>query len=232
MGFGTLFVGFFLLLNLSFFGFTDLLSGIVMLTAFYKLYGINRYFKIAIIPTTAFLCIGLVEFVQEILYLFGGGFDEIIIYLHPLRFLLLGAITVMLLYGIKDVAKEVDVQKTAKRATAGIIISFPVFISCIAEKTASLFFEEPPMALVIVRIIAYLALLVHLVITLWTIYSAYMYICMPEEQNAEYVEKPSRFGFVNSFRKRQEEKSREYAQYKLNQAKKRYERKKNKRKRK
>ena len=216
------------MLNLSFFGFTDLLSGIVMLTAFYKLNGINRYFKTAVIPTAVFCCVGLVEFIQEILYLFGGGFEEIIIYIYPLRFLLLGAITIMLLCGIRDVAKEVDVPKTAKRAAVCMIISYPVFISCAAERAVSLFFEELPIALVIIRIIAYIALLVLLIVTLSTIYSAYMYICMPEDQNVEYVEKPSRFGFVNSFRKRQEEKNREYAEYKLNQAKKRHERKKSK----
>ena len=69
MGFGTLFIGVFLLLNLSFFGFTDLLSGVVMLMAFYKLRGINRYFKAAIIPTGVFCAVGLTEFIQEIAYL-------------------------------------------------------------------------------------------------------------------------------------------------------------------
>ena len=232
MGFGTLFVGVFLLLNLSFFGFTDLLCGIVLLTAFYKLSGVNRYFKAAIVTTVVFCSIGLAEFIQEIAYLFGAGFAEITVYLHPLRILVICAIALMLLYGIRDVAKEVDVPKTAKRAGACAVASYPVFIFCTTEKIISLFIEEAPIALIIARIITTLSLLVLLVIILITIYSAYMYICTPDEQNEEYVEKLSKFGFVNSFRKRQEEKNREYAEYKLNQMRKRIERKNNKNKKK
>ena len=58
-----------------------------------------------------------------------------------------------------------------------------------------------------------------------------MNICMPGEENKEYVEKPSKFEFINRFRKRQEEKNREYAEYRLGQMKKRvdrYKEKKNK----
>ena len=232
MGFGTLFIGVFLLLNLSFFGFTDLLAGTVMFMAIYKLRGINSYFKTAMIPTAIFSAVGMTEFIQEILYLFGGGFDEMIVYLHPIRFLLIGFAFVAIHYGIRDVAKEVDVKPTAKKAAFCSIMSYPTFILCAAERTASLFFDEQPFPLVLAHAITLLALLVLLVITLITIYSAYMNICMPEDQNKEYVEKPSRFEFVNRFRKRQEDKSREYAEYRLNQMKKRFERSKSKRKKK
>ena len=226
MGFGTLFIGVFLLLNLSFFGFTDLLSGVIMLLAFYKLRGVNTYFKTAIYPTVAFCLIGLTELTQEILYLFGRGFDDFITYLHPMRFLLLGAIFVILHYAIRDVAKEVEVDKTAKRAKFCAVMSYPTFTLYAIQKIFSLFFEDQPLPLVIAEAVALLSLLVLLVITLITVYSAYMNICMPEDQNKEYVEKPSRFEFVNRFRKRQEEKNREYAEYKLSRMKKRLDRSK------
>ena len=42
---------------------------------------------------------------------------------------------------------------------------------------------------------------------------------MPEDVDNDVKDKPSKFGFVNSFRKRNEEKSREYAEYKLDKMK-------------
>ena len=47
------------------------------------------------------------------------------------------------------------------------------------------------------------------------IYGAHMRIYLPENE----VEKESRFGFVNAFRRHEEEKSREYAEYKLEKMK-------------
>ena len=39
---------------------------------------------------------------------------------------------------------------------------------------------------------------------------------LPEDVDNEVEDKPSRFGFVNSFREHQEKRNREYAEYKLN----------------
>ena len=65
MGFGTLFIGVFLLLNLRYFGYTDILCGVIMLAAFYKLRGVNKFFKAAIFTSIAFCGIGLMEFIRE-----------------------------------------------------------------------------------------------------------------------------------------------------------------------
>ena len=231
MGFGTLFIGVFLLLNLRFFGYTDILSGVIMLAAFYKLRVVNNSFRAAMFASIAFCGIGLIEFVREAAYLFSGyNLDSITVYFQPLRYLAIGACMLMLHYGIRNVSKEVDLPKTAKRARVCEIMAYPVFSLCSIERTLALFLEESA-ALLIFQIITLLALLVLLVITLINIYSAYMYICMPAEQNNEYFEKPSRFEFVNRFRKRQEEKNREYAEYRIGRIKNRIERK-NKRKKK
>ena len=136
----------------------------------------------------------------------------------------------MLHLGIRDVAKEVDVPKTARRAKVCEIMAYPIFALCSIERILVIFLEESAV-LTILQIITLLALLVLLVITLITVYSAYMYICMPEDQNNEHFEKMSRFEFVNRFRKRQEEKNREYAEYRLERIKTKIERK-NKRKKK
>ena len=50
-----------------------------------------------------------------------------------------------------------------------------------------------------------------------------MRICMPEDKEME--EKESKFGFVNSFRRHEEEKQREYAEYRLEKMKKKMEKK-------
>ena len=42
MGFGTLFIGYFLVLNLVNYGATDLIAGIIMMMEFYKLRTVNK----------------------------------------------------------------------------------------------------------------------------------------------------------------------------------------------
>ena len=60
------------------------------------------------------------------------------------------------------------------------------------------------------------------------VYSAYMHICMPEDVTNDSREKPSRLGFVNKFREHEAERSREYAEYKLDKMKRRSGKKKGK----
>ena len=231
MGFGTLFIGVFLLFNLKAPGYTDLLSGAVMLMAFYKLRGVNRYFKAAVIPTAAFCAVGLAEFVQEIAYIFGGGIDRLEDYVAPIRLLVIGAILIILLYGISDVSEEVELKKTAKGALVFASIAYPIFVLSIITNILYLIFGEH-VAIVILRFISVFSILSLLIAALIIIYLAYSNICMPGEENKEYVEKPSKFGFVNRFRTRQEEKNREYAEYRLSQMRKRAERRSGKKKKK
>ena len=61
MGFGTLFIGFFLLLNVMDSSFTDLISALVMALAFYKLSFINRDFKYAYRACYAMILVGVAE---------------------------------------------------------------------------------------------------------------------------------------------------------------------------
>ena len=61
MGFGTLFIGYFLLLNLTYYGFTDVIAASVMLLGLYKLSGVNKYFKAAAISSGALLVFSLGE---------------------------------------------------------------------------------------------------------------------------------------------------------------------------
>lgn len=225
MGFGTLLIGVFLLFNLKAPRFTDLLAGVIILLAFYKLRDINRYFKAAIIPTAIFCVLGLAEFTQEVIYICSGIVINLEEYLAPARFLIIGAMLVLLHYGINHVSREVDLKKTAIGSKVFAIFAYPVFVFLTIASIQYLIFGEQ-LAIVILCLVALLLLMALLIATLIIIYSAYSNICMPGEENKEYVEKPSRFGFVNRFRERQEQKNREYTEYRLGQMKKRIDRSK------
>ena len=59
MGFGTLFIGYFLLLNITFYEFTDVIAGVIILFGLYKLMGNSRYFKLPCYFSISFAIFGL-----------------------------------------------------------------------------------------------------------------------------------------------------------------------------
>jgi hypothetical protein len=100
------------------------------------------------------------------------------------------------LYGIRDVAKEVDAPALYKTAKTSIPLSF-VFLVYAA-------FEFPFMseAFGTATYYIYFALLLSVVVfiisNLVTVYKAYMQICMPEDLEPKV--KKSKFEFVEKFR--------------------------------
>ena len=66
MGFGTLFIGYFLLLNVTYYTFTDIIAALVMAMGLYKLSSVNRQFKGAFFSSIALAAIGLVELVCQV----------------------------------------------------------------------------------------------------------------------------------------------------------------------
>ena len=67
MGFGTLFIGYFLLLNVTYYSFTDLVAALIMAVGLTKLSTVNRYFKYASFAALGFAAVGLVEFISELI---------------------------------------------------------------------------------------------------------------------------------------------------------------------
>ena len=67
MGFGTLFVGYFLLLNVGYTYYTDALAAAIMLYAFYRLSSINKPFRRAAFAAGAFLVFGLSELILSLI---------------------------------------------------------------------------------------------------------------------------------------------------------------------
>ena len=229
MGFGTLFIGYFFLLNISYFTYTDIIAGMVILLGLYKLSSVNKPFLYGMIGAMCFAVFSLIEFVITVLGIFEISFSGIMLnYIAIPRYILLFALTVFIFRGISEVAKEVGADALSKRSGLCIPLSliylFFAFLD-IPEIAAALSGFSAYAYIYFALIILYILAVAY---NLITIYRAYMQICMPNEKEKEIKE--SKFAFVNKFRAYEERKSREYAEYKLDKMKKNNEKKKNKRK--
>lgn len=229
MGFGILFIGYFLFLNVTYYGLTDLVSGLLLLYAFYKLVPINKYFRMSVIPAAIFCVFGLFELSVELMGMIGININVISNYIAAPRFIITGIISITMLTGLWEVAREVDVSETKARVRIARPMTYIAFPLCAILEFPSIASIIPDaMALAIISTVALLFIFIVTIYNLTAIYSAYMRICMPEDVDNEVPVKPSRFGFVNKFREHEAEKQREYQEYKLNRFKKKNERRKKK----
>ena len=215
MGFGILFIGYFLLLNIGYYELTDAIAAAVMLYAFYKLKDINGGFKGGIAPASVFAAFGLLELALFSLPFF--GIDLSISWLETLIPMLRHGIvcvtSILMLTGMKEVATEVELDALSKRCARNIYITIAVFAITILLEGGFFVSASNPKLGAAIYLIAIIARLVILVLNLIAIYSCHMRICMPGQDDDKVKE--SRFGFVNDFRRHQEDKQREYAEYKL-----------------
>ncbi len=228
MGLGTLFVGYFLLINLFYYGFTDIIAGLVILLATYKLRRINEYFSLAMIPTVLYTVLAVPSLISSVAMIFGRDLSYLLDYVAAPKYLLMGAMSVLLLMGIEKVALEVEATDTARRARLSLPFSYFVFgVGTVMQLPfLSKFFTTE--ALAISGTVILLMTFALIILNLFAIYSAYRWICMPEDVDNDVEDKPSRFGFVNKFREHQEQRSREYAEYKLQKSSSRDKKKKRK----
>lgn len=228
MGFGTLFFGYFLLLNITYYTFTDLISALISALGLYRLSAVNRQFKSGFYISLVFAGIGLAELVFQFIAMFDTAYDisAALSYTAAPRYVAVAALTLLILTGIENVADEVGLSELAKRAR----ISAPVnlILYCLLA-----ILEIPGLEALINTAVLYYASVILLVlslvataINLVTVYRAYMKICMPDDVDNSIEEKPSRFSFVNRHREHTREKQREYTEYKLNKLKKKNSKKK------
>lgn len=230
MGFGTLFFGYFLLLNITYFTFSDLIAALIMSMALYKLSTVNQPFKNGFYASVAFAVLGLAELVIGTLEMLAPSkvTEELIEYVTIPRCFIIAVVTLFILLGIESVADEVGLPDLARRAR----ISLPIVLAIYAIAAVL----EVPLVLSAVGVkilatasaITLLAIFSVVVINLVTIYRAYMKICMPEDVDNDVPDKPSRFEFVNKHREHTLQKQREYAEYKLEKFKKKNSKKKKK----
>ncbi len=229
MGFGLLFIGYFLFLNVTYHSFTDLIAGLITVMAFYKLSTVNKYFKMNIVPSIMFSVFGAFQLFAEFADTFGLAMSDITGYIAAPRFLLIGVLSTVMLLGIEDVAKEVDVPETKHHVKIAKPLTYVIFPVCaILEFPAIQTIIPAGLPIAIAATVTLIVEFFIIIYNLVTVYSAYMRICMPEDIDNDVKDKPSRFGFVNSFRKHEEERSREYAEYKLQKMKKKAEKKRRK----
>lgn len=220
MGFGTLFFGYFLLLNnVSYFGFTDPIAAVVMLLGFYKLSGVNRYFRYSCLTAGVFSLFSVAELIFTALDLFApsSALTAALPYLSMGRSVLIATLTVTMLEGIRQVAVEVELEGLPKRCRTMIPVTVAAYTLMILMDTPPLLSAMPKEMFAVLTMVILIGIPVTVIINLYSIFTAYARICMPDE--AEGKERASRFGFVNEYRRRKQEKDREYAEYKIGKAK-------------
>ena len=230
MGFGTLFFGYFLLLNITYFTFSDLIAALIMSMALYKLSTVNQPFKNGFYASIVFSVLGFAELITGIIKMFYPTefTSELIEYITIPRCFIIAILTLFILLGIESVADEVGLGELAKRAhitlpfvlviyAISAVLEVPLFISGIGVKI-----------LAAASAVTLLAIFAIVIVNLVTIYRAYMKICMPEDVDNEAPDKPSRFEFINKHREHTKQKQREYAEYKLEKFKKKNSKKKKK----
>ncbi len=231
MGFGILFFGYFLLLNVTFYGFSDIIAALLMIYAFYKLSGINQGFRRALYASMVFSVFALPELVFAVMELFleNIGISTVISIAAMLRSFIICIMTAFMLIGMRDLCREVELHNLSLRCQRAIIVTFIIYGLDIIWQTSDFLNNFNLKAVVLIGYLIIIATLLIVAVNLLSIYGCYMHICMPDELIKKPSEqKKSRFEFVNAFRKHEAEKQQEYYEYRLNKAKTRTEKQKNK----
>jgi hypothetical protein len=210
MGFGILFIGYFFLINPSYFQYTDIIGAAVMLLGLYKLSRYDRSFFRATISAAIFFIISLGELAVSLLDMIIGASDAVY-YLYAARYISVLVLTVFILLGIRSIASEVEADELAARAKlslpltaifgAAAILEIPIF-NTLGEGAA--------LVLGWVAFTVLLASVVFVVNTLIIIYRAYMQICLPEQLHRSVKGKG---GFMDKYWSHLESGAKEYAEY-------------------
>ena len=230
MGFGILLIGYFLLLNFAYCDFSDAVAAVLILYALFKLARINRNFKISAYVAIPFTVLGVAELciaAYDMMFPISAS-SPIFTTVALIRHLVLAFLSFTMLLGIRDVADEVKLPALSSKSVRCAILTVAIYALNIILESISLGNLVGVGILPYVYFFAIIATRAMTVINLTVIYTAYMRICMPGDEDMS--EKKSRFGFVNAFRAHEEEKSREYAEYKLNRLKEKQRKKEEKRK--
>ena len=217
MGFGTLFIGYFLILNLTYYGLTDVIAAAVMLLGLYKLSGFNKYFRAALVVCGVFLAFSVGELGVAIYEMFIAKLDApaLISVMSAVRSLILGALSVLMLKALSAIATEVDIPELVKKCERLTVATSTVYSVLIVLELPLSFIN--PYVLAIGSLLALLTAIAVIIMNLSAIYTCYMKICMPGDE--ELRDKPSRFAFVNEYRARKAEQAELEAQKRLERLK-------------
>lgn len=212
MGFGTLLIGYFFLVNITYFEYTDIIGAMIMLMGLYKLSSVNKNYFNGMIASIVFAVFSFVELILAAIALFGGSITAANPYIAAVRYLLIFILTLFILMGTRDVAKEVEadaLMQTAKK-----------LIPLCSVYAVSALFEIPFVSSIFGKIAAYIffvliiALFAYVLSVFFMLYKAYMQICMPEDLEKEKLSQQKNSIF-DKFFENLEKSGREYAEYKL-----------------
>ena len=215
MGFGTLFFGYFLILNITYYQFTDIIAALVMLLGLYKLSGVTRHFRLPMYAAIVFSVIALGELGFGIYTLFEtydpSELSLLISIIGAVRAIALAMLTVLMLRGMHDIARELEVGKVPLKCRTMIVWTLIVYGLYIISETNALIGILPEIVATVLIAGVLIGLVLVPIINLTIIHSCYVYICMPEDLEPK-EQNPSRFAFVNEYRRRRDERRREEAE--------------------
>lgn len=228
MGFGTFFIGYFLLLDISYYLLTDLIAAAVMMLGLARLSRFNRGFKAAFCACGIFVVFALAEFGVGIYDMLFSSLTSpsLVSYLSMTRSLLLAILTFTAFEGMRDVSEEVGLTELAKKCKITSYLAVPIYLLAIIAETPSLFAWTSVKTATVIAVVSLLICFVFVIVNLFTVYTCYAKICMPDEVDNETKQRDKKDGFLASYNKRQEEARLEYAEYKLEKLKKNKDKKK------
>lgn len=228
MGFGTLFIGYFLMLNITYFTFTDIVSALVMMLGLYKLSSVSPGFKRPMYAAGGFAVFALAELVFGIITLFSpAALSAATAYIGMVRSFMLAIFTVLLLMSCQEICEKLEVRSIPVRCRTLRALAIVIYGANILLQTPMLTSFLPVLVSAFLYLAVIIGTIILIIMNLTVIYGCYMNICMPEDLVPK-PEKPSRFAFINEYRRRQEEKRAEEAEA----AKRRYEEKMRRKKKK
>lgn len=213
MGFGTLFIGYFFLVNISYFSLTDIIASSVMLMGIYKLSRFCTDFKAGLYVCSALTLVSLVELIFAMIDMIAAAewITAVTPYISSVRYFIIFALNIYIMRGIRAISKEVAAGSLEVSARAAIPFSFIYIFAAL--------FSLPMMGTLLGSAMAYVyfgilvVIVAQVISSLVIIYKAYMQICLPEDEQRK--QKTSSFDPLEKLFDRMESSGREYAEYKL-----------------
>lgn len=231
MGFGILFIGYFIA-TLMGFGYAPIRLigyGIVWVSSFkLKRYNTNFVFlsigaSIMIAVSALLTALSVTDFLYtEMLIsgkIFPQGFSASMAHIERICYLVFSA---ALLYPIRSIAIETEVEKISFGAVRNFVFSLVYFV---LYGIAYLPFSFAQDYKKYFSVPVFLMDIAIIVLNLVLIFTSYAKIC--DESDVDMAQKPSRFAFVNRYRAENERRREEAAQRALEKQRERAERRKN-----
>lgn len=218
MGFGLLFIGYFIafLMSVNNYGFAfEIVGYAIMLSAVGKLseykHSLSRASLVLLIMSLCSVYDGF-RYLDELLSLGVPLFsDSVNVTVSLLSAAMILVFHVLLLLSIRDIAKAAEENDVARRSylalTASALSCLLEFAVAVAGNFSSI--EAIP-AFRIVVLVSTLVRILYPLTVLAFIYTCYARICAPEDM--DMPQRPSRFAFINRWREKREKKSAETAQ--------------------